>query len=39
LTKEEWSAQKDRQRLIMERKKKFEEAKRLTKVQTNAVQP
>jgi glutamate formiminotransferase len=31
LTKEEWSAQKDRQKLIMERKKKFEEAKRRTK--------
>jgi hypothetical protein len=39
LTKEEWSVQKERQRIILERKKKFEEAKRLTKVQTDAVQP
>jgi hypothetical protein len=39
LTKEEWAVQKEKQRIILERKKKFEEAKRLTKVQTDAVQP
>jgi glutamate formiminotransferase len=31
LSKEEWSDQKERQKLIMERKKKFEEAKRKNK--------
>jgi hypothetical protein len=39
LTKEEMAIQKERQRFIMERKKKFEEAKRLNKVQIDAVQP
>jgi hypothetical protein len=39
LTKEELAIQKARQIPIMERKKKFEEAKRRTKVQTDAVQP
>jgi hypothetical protein len=39
LSKEEWVVQKERQRIILERKKKFEEAKRMNKVQTDAVQP
>jgi hypothetical protein len=39
LTKEELAIQKARQHFIMERKKKFEEAKRNNKVQTDAVQP
>jgi hypothetical protein len=39
LTKDELAIQKVKQHFIMERKKKFEEAKRLSKVQTNAVQP
>jgi hypothetical protein len=39
LTKDELAIQKARQQFIMERKKKFEEAKRLSKVQTDAVQP
>ena len=39
LTKEELAIQKAKQMHIMDRKKKFEEAKRRTKVQTDAVQP
>jgi hypothetical protein len=39
LTKEELAIQKAKQHFIMERKKKFEKAKRLSKVQTDAVQP
>jgi hypothetical protein len=39
LTKEELAVQKERQRFILERKKKFQEAKRLSKIQRNAVQP
>jgi hypothetical protein len=39
LSKEEWTVQKEKQKSMMERKKKFQEAKRLNKVQTDAVQP
>jgi hypothetical protein len=39
LSKEDWAAQKEKQKSMMERKKKFQEAKRLNKVQQDAVQP